>query len=47
MRGMREMARITAISVSPILSFFTEIARGAFYCRSCVSEKFITKVLIL
>ena len=41
MSSIRELTRLEAISKTPILSFFNEIARGAVYCRSCISESYI------
>ena len=43
MKTQREVTRIEAMSKSPILSFFNEIAKGAIYARTCLKETFIHK----
>lgn len=40
-RSLRETTRIEAISKSPILSFMSEIIRGAVYSRSCLNSDLI------
>lgn len=35
---MREVTRLEAMSKSPILSYFSEIARGSVLIRSCVNK---------
>ncbi len=48
-RSLRETTRIEAISKSPILSFMSEIIRGAVYSRSCLNSDliYIVKLIFL
>lgn len=41
MISMREVTRLEAMSKSPILSYFSEIVRGAVYVRTCVNNAFV------
>lgn len=47
LKSMRELTRFEAMSKSPILSFFTQILRGALYSRSCISHNYIIDVIFL
>lgn len=47
MKGMREVTRLEAMSKSPVLSFFSEIARGSVLIRSTINKKFIFSVIII